>query len=55
LQCSLTELGPDSVMFSVDWPWATNLEGIRFIEEFPADVSVKNKILHQNVERLLRL
>jgi predicted TIM-barrel fold metal-dependent hydrolase len=55
LQCSLTELGADSVMFSVDWPWATNLEGISFIEEFPADVSLKKKILHQNVERLLRL
>jgi 2,3-dihydroxybenzoate decarboxylase len=55
LQCSLAELGPDSIMFSVDWPWATNVEGISFIEEFPADVSVKKKILHQNVERLLRL
>jgi len=55
LQCSLAELGSDSIMFSVDWPWATNVEGISFIEDFPADVSVKKKILHQNVERLLRL
>jgi 2,3-dihydroxybenzoate decarboxylase len=55
LQCSLAELGPDSIMFSVDWPWATNVEGISFIEEFPTDVSVKKKILYQNVERLLRL
>jgi predicted TIM-barrel fold metal-dependent hydrolase len=42
-------------MFSVDWPWATNLDGISFIEEFPADISVKKKILYRNVEQLLRL
>ena len=55
LQCTLAELGADSIMFSVDWPWATNIEGISFIEGFSADDTVKKKILHQNAERLLRL
>lgn len=55
LQCSLTELGADRVMFAVDWPWAANIDGVKFIDEFDTDSRVKNKILHGNAERLLRL
>lgn len=55
LQCTLAELGPHRVMFGVDWPWATNSEGVAFIEAFPAELTVKERILHVNAEKLLRL
>jgi predicted TIM-barrel fold metal-dependent hydrolase len=37
LQCSLMEMGADHIIFSVDWPWASNVEGVEFIEKLPID------------------
>lgn len=55
LECTLAELGMHRVMFGVDWPWAANSEGVDFIDKFPAETVVKDRILHANAEQLLRL
>jgi 2,3-dihydroxybenzoate decarboxylase len=55
LQCCILEIGVDRIMFSVDWPWASNLEGVDFIDRLPLSSEDKDKILHGNAERLLRM
>jgi len=55
LQCCLKVLGPDRVMFSVDWPYASNAAGIEWIKRTPLDASIRKKIMSENAKRLLRL
>ena len=55
LQCCLLELGVDKIIFSVDWPWATNTEGVNFLESAPLSRADKEKIFHGNVEQLLKM
>ncbi len=55
LQCSMLEMGADRILFSVDWPWASNVDGVRFIESSPISPDDREKMLHGNAERLLRL
>lgn len=55
LLCSLMELGVDRIMFSVDWPYAFNVEGRQFLEDAPLSREDKDKILWGNAARLLRL
>lgn len=53
LQCALAELGPDSVMFSTDYPFESIDEAARFIETAPVDMSLRRKLCYQNAARLL--
>jgi len=55
LLCCLMELGADRILFSVDWPFASNLEGRRFIDSAPISDSDKRKIYGLNARALLRL
>jgi predicted TIM-barrel fold metal-dependent hydrolase len=51
----MLEMGIDRIMFSVDWPWASNVEGVHFIEGLPVSSEDKDKMLHGNAEKLLRM
>lgn len=55
LICSLLELGADRILFSVDWPFASNTEGRAFIESAPLSPDDRRKILGANAAALLRL
>jgi uncharacterized protein len=55
LLCLLLVLGADRVIFSVDYPYATNAAARQFINTAPISPADREKIAHLNVERLLGL
>lgn len=55
LQCALTVLGADRIMFSVDHPFADSTRGTEFLEAAPLSPADREKIAHGNAERLLKL
>jgi predicted TIM-barrel fold metal-dependent hydrolase len=55
LLCSVMELGVDRIMFSVDWPFVANGPGVEWIETVPLSSEDKNKIMHGNAQRLLKM
>lgn len=48
-------LGPDRILFAVDYPAGSNIEGVKSIESLPISNEDKEKIFHQNTEKLLGL
>jgi predicted TIM-barrel fold metal-dependent hydrolase len=53
--CALQTFGLDRIMFSVDYPFATNAEGRAFLDRVapaPADMA---KLTHGNADALLKL
>jgi predicted TIM-barrel fold metal-dependent hydrolase len=55
LQCAIAEMGADRIIFSVDWPYASNIDARRFLEDAPLSTTDRSKLFHENAERLLRL
>jgi 2,3-dihydroxybenzoate decarboxylase len=55
LRCCVDEMGIDRVLFSVDWPYASNATASKWISNIPFSDEDKRKIMHDNAERLLRL
>ena len=55
LQCCMTEMGVDRILFSVDWPFVPNPPGVRWMEQSPIGDADKVKILSGNAKQLLRL
>ena len=55
LQCCLAELGVDRVMFSVDWPYNKNTDGVNFLKAAQIGDADKQKIFADNAARLLKL
>ena len=55
LQCCITELGIDRIMFSVDYPFVENKPGTEWINALSLNAADKEKILSGNAKRLLRL
>ena len=53
--CALMTFGIDRIMYSVDYPYAANMKGRRFLDRLslaPADMA---KLTHANADRLLKL
>ncbi|MDB9822231.1 amidohydrolase family protein [Deltaproteobacteria bacterium] len=48
-------LGPDRILFAVDYPAGSNIAGVRSIESLPLSNEDKGKIFHLNTEKLLRM
>jgi len=55
LQCCITELGIDRVMFSIDYPFVPNPPGTEWIEALSLNATDKEKILSGNAKRLLKM
>ena len=55
LLCSMLELGADRIMFSVDWPFASNQAGVTWLKSAPISPDDKVKIFGENARHLLKL
>ncbi len=55
LLCAHSVLGPDRILFAVDYPYESNREAARFLEELPLPAPDKARISHRNAEELLGL
>jgi len=53
--CTVMALGVDNVMFSVDWPYESNVAAVEFLERQALSGQDLAKIAHLNAERVLRL
>lgn len=55
LEFALRVLGPDRIMFAIDYPFEQTEPAAAFIRAAPLDEAVLRKITHENAERLFRL
>lgn len=55
LLCCLQELGADRILFSVDWPFASNAAGADWIRRVALSEEDRRKICYDNARRLLQL
>ena len=55
LLCSVMEMGADRILFSVDYPFVDNEPGTQWMQTVPLGTEDREKILHGNAERLLKL
>lgn len=53
LQCALSVVGVDRILFAVDYPYAANADGADFLRSAPIAPADRAKIAHLNAERLL--
>jgi uncharacterized protein len=51
----LSAFGIDRLMFSVDYPYASNAEGRKFLDNIPLKGADLEKFAHGNADRLLKL
>jgi len=51
----LLEIGVSRMIFSADYPFASNLEAREFLDRLPVSPADKKKIAHENAEYLLRM
>jgi 2,3-dihydroxybenzoate decarboxylase len=54
-QCAVMALGVDNVMFSVDWPYESNLVAVDFLKRQALSEQDLAKVAHLNAERVLGL
>ena len=52
LQCCIQEIGIDRVMFSVDWPFASNGKGTHWLKNTPLSDTDRQKLAAANAKRL---
>jgi 2,3-dihydroxybenzoate decarboxylase len=55
LVCTVMELGADRVLFAVDWPFNSNVEGVKFVRMASIKPQDKSKIFSGNAATLLRV
>jgi predicted TIM-barrel fold metal-dependent hydrolase len=55
LLCCVMEMGVERILFSVDYPFVTNPPGVKWMEQVPLCPEDREKILHGNARRLLRI
>lgn len=55
LICTMLELGIDRIMFSVDYPYVANRDGMDWIEKLQLSPGDKSKLVGDNARRLLKL
>jgi predicted TIM-barrel fold metal-dependent hydrolase len=55
LKCAIAELGIDNILFSVDDPFGDNFEAMDFLSKAQLSKEDKEKLAHENAERLLKL
>jgi 2,3-dihydroxybenzoate decarboxylase len=55
LTCTIAELGAERVIYSVDWPFQSNIEGRDFMASAPIGERERAMILGENAQKLLKL
>jgi predicted TIM-barrel fold metal-dependent hydrolase len=55
LLLALQVLGVDRIIFSIDYPYSTNVQGRTFLDRVSLNPADKEKISHGNAEKLLKL
>jgi predicted TIM-barrel fold metal-dependent hydrolase len=55
LQCTIAELGVEKIMFSVDWPFMSNMPGRKFMDAAPISETDRALIFGGNARKLLKL
>lgn len=55
LLCCIQEMGIDRIMFSVDWPFASQAAGMDWVSRVNLSAEDRAKLLHGNATRLLKL
>ena len=55
LMGAIAEMGPEAVMFSVDYPYESSSIAADFIEQAPMDDATRHLVCHGNAERLFKL
>ena len=53
--CALQIVGPDRILFSVDYPYNSNAIGRAFLDNLPVSEEDRAKISHGNAKRLLKI
>ena len=53
LLCCIQEMGTDRILFAIDYPFAPNAPGPKWMERLMLNADDKAKILHGNAEKLL--
>jgi predicted TIM-barrel fold metal-dependent hydrolase len=53
--CALATFGADRIMYSVDYPFISNVAGKRFLDLLPVSPADRIKIAHGNADKLLKL
>jgi len=55
LLCTVMELGADRILFAVDWPFNSNVEGVEFVRTASIKPQDKSRIFAGNAADLLRI
>ncbi len=55
LACSIAEMGVDHVMFSVDWPFQSNVPGRKWLDAASVSEHDRALIYGANARKLLKL
>ncbi|MBS0454871.1 MAG: amidohydrolase [Proteobacteria bacterium] len=55
LMCTASVVGWDNILFSVDYPFESNMEAARWFSNLPIAQSERAKVAHGNAEKLLKL
>ena len=55
LRCAIAEMGAERVMFSVDWPYASDRAGTAWLAKAPLTEGERAAISSENARRLLKL
>jgi predicted TIM-barrel fold metal-dependent hydrolase len=53
--CARDVIGTDHILFSVDYPYASNAAGRKFLDRLPVNAQDLETIAHGNAERILKL
>ncbi len=53
--CARDIIGTDRILFSVDYPYASNADGRKFLDSLPVGPEDLEKISHGNAKRILKL
>lgn len=55
LMCTAGVVGWDNILFSVDYPFESNMDAARWFANLPIAESERAKVAHKNAERVLKL
>ena len=54
-RCTVMALGVDNVLFSVDWPYESNVAAVEFLRRQPLSKHELEQVAHRNAERILHV